>query len=227
MSHEYIRFVPEIGLWSFSRGRSTCRFKTPWCERKCYAQKFYRLGWARDEYDRLDEVYWRTSSALMIASEINGAVPEDLPRRFRFSVKGEIWVIPRDVVMVHEILRLCPGIDFWIPTRAWQNDVMFGAIYSLQAERENARVMCSVDPSVPLWQVEKLRHHGMSIVFTGDNEDADQMLLLPDGIGTAVKYTSEMHRCEKTWQQRTGHCAVCEDGCFSSDRVEVHLKEHR
>jgi hypothetical protein len=223
VTHEYIRFVPEIGLWSFSRGRSTCAFRTTWCETHCYAQKFYRLGWARDDWDALDNEWWLTSTPESFVAELRRRA-RGTPSRFRFSVKGEIWTSARDVRYVREIARLLPDTLLWIPTRAWRDDDMLRLVWDV-GQMTNVRVMCSVDPTVELEEVLRLHTLGMSVVFAGDN-DPDQMRL--DFDGRAADYlTSSMHRCRKTWSRLKGYCARCSDGCFSRNKVDVLLREHQ
>jgi hypothetical protein len=86
--------------------------------------------------------------------------------------------------------------------------------------------MCSVDPSDNPEHINMLRSCGMSIVATGGMwNNRDQLMLTEQGV--EPNPLCHMHRCEKTWDERSGHCAVCEDGCFKEGIVEVHLKKHR
>jgi len=226
MAHEFIRFIPEIGLWSFSRGRSTCRWKSKWCDVNCYAQKFYRMGWAKDEYDKADDEWWMSHDCLEIADEIRrvASVDDKPPARFRFSVKGEIWTATCDVVKVAHIAAHLPETVFWIPTRAWRDHAINSYIRLHLFRKPNVRVLASVDPDTTLGQLARLRAEGWSLVFAGDNQ-CGQMQLSADGL---IPHVAEgMHRCEKTWDRRTSHCASCDEGCFSDGRVEIHLKKHK
>lgn len=218
-----IRYVSEIGLWAFSRGRQTCRWQTPWCQRHCYAKKFYAVNPRLPEIDEQDNFYWECNLGSAIARDIATAIGN--ARRFRFAVRGEIWYNVRDIEKVCSILKTLYDVTFWIPTRAWHDPIMRREIEFEVFGKTNARVLASIDPSDDEHEVKVLRGMGWSTVFAGDNEDPDQMLLASNGI--VPKLSADMHRCEKTWHHRTGHCAVCEDGCFASHRVDVHLKEHR
>jgi len=213
-----IRFVEEIGLYAFSRGASTCRWQTDWCSRFCYNRKFYRLGWKSDETDAADEEFWKTTGAPEFAEKVRALKVE----RFRFAVCGEIWTSSKDVLAVERILKLCPKVLFWIPTRAWQDNYMRKVIRSLILPLPNSRLILSIDPTVPESVEEELRADGFSLVFAGDNGDPRQ-LILGRGENRTVRYT----KCVKTWEERSGHCAVCETGCFSKERVDVHLYQHQ
>ena len=225
MAHEFVRFVPPLGMFAFSRSRATCRWQTDWCSRKCYAKKFYKLRWAKDEYDQLDDDWWIANDWIRISEEIRrvastGPTP---PSRFRFSVKGEIWNHPTDVVKVQGVLKALPSTLFWIPTRAWHCPEMEKCIRDYVMIFDNARVLASIDPCVSAHELDYLRSKGWSIVFAGDNERGQMQL---SAAGAEPNLTDGMHSCAKTWEHREGHCATCEDGCFMAGHKEVHLKEH-
>ena len=231
MSHQHIRYCDDLGMHTFSRGYDTCLWQTPWCKRECYWRKYRRMGWSTDESDQADNSLWQNARPYEIAREIFDAaghwVPETgeriAPRRFRFSMKGEIWTSQDDVVKVRAIATQLPTTGFWIPTRAWRDRDMRLAIKRWSTS--NMRVLASIDPSVSESDIEMLRSEGWSLMYAGDNEDSNQMLLGEQGL--EEKVTRGMHRCRKTWEHKLGHCAVCRDGCFSEGRVEVHLKKHR
>lgn len=220
-----IRFVPEIGMLAFSRGMGTCKWATEWCREHCYFKKFYRMGWATPERDKKDNNFWRIVDSDEFVTAVKLEADFEPVPRFRFSVKGEIWLVRRDVEKVMLIMRGMPETLFWIPTRAWQSGEMADLIERLIFPLPNARVLASTDPTTTLDEFVWLQHRGWSVVFTGDNEDPGQLLLTPHG--TQQKRTFGMYRCEKTWDQRSGHCATCDAGCFSPEQVEVHLKHHR
>jgi hypothetical protein len=121
-------------------------------------------------------------------------------------------------------LRL-PNTLFWIPTRAWRNAEMLRCIQDYILPTPNIRVICSIDPSTSEDEIDYLRAHGVSLVFTGDNENSNQMMLTFGDC--ADKLTARMKRCRKTWDTAKGYCAVCNDGCFAEGRVEVHLRYHK
>jgi hypothetical protein len=228
MSHEYIRYVPAIGMYAFSRGRDSCRWKTTWCAEYCFANKFYRMGWSKDEYDKADNDFWHGCESHEFVDAVKEATNWDPVPRFRFAVRGEIWMKTSDVDKVGLIMLQMPDTLFWIPTRAWQDREMANTIERFVLPLPNARVMASCDPTTTKDTMNTLNRLGWSIVFAGDNEDSNQLLLNGDGL--EEKATFGMHRCEKTWDERKGACATCAEGCFR-DRgegpVRVHLKKHR
>ena len=73
----------------------------------------------------------------------------------------------------------------------------------------NARVQASIDPSNDELEIELLKADGWSTMFYGDDTATDKGF-----------------KCPKTWNKAKGHCAVCEKGCFSEKRTDVHLKQH-
>lgn len=216
-----IRFVKEIGLHALSRGESTCRWKTDWCRVHCYNRKFYRVNPKLPEVDESDNTFWMETPAADIAGMIRLLDVE----RFRFAVRGEIWICERDVDKVRRILNALPETLFWIPTRAWQVVGMEHAIEERILPLKNARVMASIDPHVSECTERALKQLGWSTVFTGDNEDPRQLLLSVNGV--REKRTRMHVKCVKTWSSAHGHCAECTTGCFSKERVDVHLKQHR
>jgi len=223
---EPIRFVKDIGMFAFSRGRGMCRWQTPWCRRNCYNNKFYAVNPKLDAIDKADNDFWRGADSADFVNAIRAAADyEDVPR-FRFSVRGEIWMGRDDVERVMLIMRYLPDTLFWIPTRAWQDTIMRNFIAKTILPLPNARVMASTDPSITPEDEKYLLKMGYSVLFTGDNDSPDQLLLTEDG-GTTEKRTAGMYRCPKTWGDERGHCAVCTEGCFSGKSVAVHLKKHR
>lgn len=219
-----IRFVKELGLWAFSRGCRTCRWQTEWCARYCYNKKFYRVNPKLSAVDRADELYWQKTSDFEFAR----IVRELNVKRFRFSIRGEIWADVVDVQKVASILYHAPDTLFWIPTRAWRVVDMQHSIEEQVLRLPNARVMASMDPSVSEYTEKALKRLGWSTVFAGDNSDPRQLLLHPDVTGRlTAKRTFNRHRCTKTWDEDHAACATCKDGCFRKERVDVHLRQHR
>ena len=227
-----IRFVKDIGLYAFSRGRATCKWRTRWCLRNCYNNKFYAVNPSLPDRDALDEAYWQKTSVDEFASAIKDLEVD----RFRFSVRGEIWNNLRDVLKVQGIMKAAPDVLFWIPTRAWQDVGMMEHIEDLILPLDNARVLASMDPSVSGQMQEAIQDHGWAILFVGDNEPRGQLRLWHPVSGQPRFYgcesrTAKMFRCPKLWEGRRGHCAVCTRGCFAPrepfHRIAVHLKGHR
>jgi len=227
MGHEYIRYVPDLGMYAFSRGRNTCLWQTPWCKKHCYMGKFEQMGWSKSEWDELDNKWWLESAPEAIVAEIIRVAGNDgtPPTRFRFSVKGEIWNSAEDVEKVRQILLQMPDTLFWIPTRAWHDWRMSEHIEYSIFPLPNARVSASVDPTDNISEVQVARDMVWSLMFTGDNDPAEQTMLTENGLDE--KWTKDMYRCPKTWQDAKGHCALCTEGCFRKERTEVHLKKHR
>ena len=187
--------------------------------------KFYRLGWSKDEYDEKYDAFWRGVDPVGFAHMIKCANNNKAPARFRFAVCGEIWNDLRDVKKVARILKELPRTLFWIPTRAWHSSKMVAHIERHIFPLKNARVMASVDTDTTPEQFEYLKRRGWSMVFAGDNSDPNQLLLAEGGVQENV--TASMHRCEKTWDEASGHCAKCGRGCFSRRPSSVHLRRHR
>jgi len=183
------------------------------------------MGWAKQEWDAVDDNWWQSIEANDFVKYIEEKYNRH-PERFRFSIKGEIWNHPTDVIKVMRIGQLMPTTKFWIPTRAWRDEEMRECIERYMRWSSNVRVLASVDPSNTEAEIEMLREQSWSIVATGGVwNDRNQMMLTPNGV--ALSPVSGMHRCEKTWDQNTGHCLQCEDGCFKDGRVEIHLKRHQ
>lgn len=112
---------------------------------------------------------------------------------------------------------------FWIPTRAWHDSDMLKCLSNVRNPR--LHVLALVDPSDSTNEVQVLRDMGWSIMYTGDNDPAEQLMLAEGGL--EEKFSRDMYRCPKTWEHKLGNCQFCDDGCFKAGRVEVHLKKHR
>ena len=183
------------------------------------------MGWSKPEVDKLDDQWGQDHSPADICQAIRDANKGQPPERFRFSVKGEIWAIPNDVHKVRDIAKDLQSTHFWIPTRAWHDWRMSEVIEYEVMHLSNVHVLASVDPSDDVGEVQVVKDMGWSIMFTGDNDPAEQMMLVEGGL--EGKFTKDMYRCPKTWKHKLGHCAHCTEGCFKDTRVEVHLKKHR
>jgi hypothetical protein len=223
---ERIRYVKDIGMYAFSRGCQTCKWQTEWCRRYCYNQKFYRVNPKLEGIDKEDNDFWRGSDSAEIVSAIHKANNYEYPERFRFAVRGEIWLKRDDVEKVMLIIQQMPGTLVWIPTRAWRDYDMREWIGEMILPLPNARVVASLDPTNSRTQQDALLRLGWSVIFAGVNEDGNQLLLSEDG-GTTEGRLCGAFRCPKTWSHANGHCAVCEDGCFSKGPSLIHLKRHR
>jgi hypothetical protein len=129
--------------------------------------------------------------------------------RFRFCTRGEAFSTDSDIDKIKSILEFCPDILFWIPTRAWRNKGLRARIESELFILPNARINASIDPTTSEKEFKGLRASGWSTMFFGNDEQR------PDS-----------YKCPKTWKHKKGHCAICRNGCFSTKRVDIHLKAH-
>ena len=73
----------------------------------------------------------------------------------------------------------------------------------------NVKLQASIDPSISNRIVNNLKKSNWSTMFFGDD--------------TA---TENRYKCPKTWKKMKGHCSICKKGCFSKNRVDIHLKQH-
>jgi hypothetical protein len=128
--------------------------------------------------------------------------------------RGEAFAAPGDVDKVLDILTANPDTVFWIPTRAWRNASMRGKIERKIMSLPNARVLASTDIYTSKRQWAMLARRGWSTMFFGDDNARETPIGEP------------MHLCAKTHKGLKGACATCVDGCFSTDRVNIHLKKH-
>ena len=117
-------------------------------------------------------------------------------------------------------MSLCRDVLFWIPTRAWRDTRMYRLLRACILPEPNARLMLSIDPTVDELTEQALRDDGFSLVYVGDNDNPNQLLF------TGENRTKRYARCRKTWDRAIGHCARCIDGCFSSGKIDVHLRQH-
>jgi len=204
-----IRFCQDIGMFAQDRSREySCLHRTAFCEKTCYNGKLEKLYSSTiPGKDSRNDLYW---------NELNGTVLKNALKnrklftgRFRFCTRGEAFRDASDIPKIREILLSNPEVLFWIPTRAWRN---FSLRYLIQDEimpLRNARVQASIDPSNDELEIELLKADGWSTMFYGDDTATDKGF-----------------KCPKTWNKAKGHCAVCEKGCFSEKRTDVHLKQH-
>lgn len=220
---ERIRFVDDIGMFAFSRGKYTCRWQTKWCEKRCYNRKFYQVNPKLVEVDEADNFWW---NSLSIKDFLKKMAKVGVKDRFRFAVRGEIWNTVEDIMMVREILLARKDVLFWIPTRAWRSLYMYSGIHRYILPLMNARAMASIDPMTNPLDIMRLQDDGWRLLFAGDNYVLGQCLLAPNGEAIRDKRDG-WYRCPKTWLDESGACVSCTKGCFNPKRVDVHLKQHR
>ena len=208
-----LRWIRALGMWALDRGSGSCVWRTTACER-CYSRGFarvYPLMKARWEPGGKDDKFW------------HAATPEIFEGldRVRLCTRGEPITRVSDVMRIYQWATHNPETTFWLTTKAWQagicrgycmNDWIMREVESLlMAKVSNVKVLASVDPFTSHY-FNLLVERGWSTIFFGDDRQH------PAG--------EDAFKCSKTWHRKTGACAVCRDGCFSEDRVDVWLKEH-
>jgi hypothetical protein len=130
-------------------------------------------------------------------------------KRFRFATRGEVFYSSKNILKIRDIANAMPETIFWIPTRAWRNPMRRAEIMAVLFPLKNVRIMASVDPSNSLDEIAALKADSWSTIFFGDNDATDNRI-----------------KCSKTWDHVKGACANCQHGCFNSERVDIHLKQH-
>jgi hypothetical protein len=141
--------------------------------------------------------------------DVVGYTPAYMRARLRLAARGEAFSKPDDVGKIADLCERNPATAFWIPTRAWIDGDMVGAIERHVMRLPNARVLASFDPSYTIEELQWLEHIGWNTMFFGDDEFTDGRFL-----------------CPKTWEKIKSFCRVCKPGCFKIGQVGVHLKVH-
>lgn len=201
------RFCDDIGMFALDRSKRSCKHRTSFCNQFCYNKKLYALYPAMITRDKRNEKFWATLDGSLL-KKILGRKKKQTDR-FRFCTRGETFSTLEDVNKVAEIISSNPETLFWIPTRGWRNLAVKRAIESLIFPLSNARPMASLDPSNDKGEYEALVCDGWSTLYFGHDKPQKGHFL-----------------CPKTWNHEKKACATCTEGCFSSDRVDVHLKSH-
>lgn len=208
-----IRYCEDIAMWSSDRSiKESCNWRTSFCKH-CYNHKLAKVFKGIPGKDIRNEAYWAILDGERLKKDLSKKRKGD-KSRFRFQTRGETFANPSDVLKVRDILLKNPETVFWIPTRAWRNVGMRDMIQVMIMSLPNARVQASMDPSNTAREWEVVKAAGWSTMFYGDND----MIRNPNG--------DLSHLCEKTFFGIKGACGDCKDGCFSKDRVDVHLKQH-
>lgn len=156
--------------------------------RYCYsavlAAQFRRFAWCQAEVER-DAQSW----AEFMAATIKGHCCT-LPY-FRVHDSGDFFSLSY-IRAWTEVVRLCPGVKFWFPTRAWRFPHWLPALRLLAAE-----------PNVSL----KLSSFGF-------DEPAPVLPGFSDNGSAVLKDTAELEGytvCPKSLKKKAGNCA--EEGC--------------
>ena len=203
-----IRYCKDIGMFALDFPRSSCIHRTSFCNKNCYNIKLHKLyGDAMAIRDQANFTAWETCTVDEFVNCLNRKHKQI--KRFRFATRGETFYNLASFFKVRNIALAMPDTIFWVPTRAWRDPMLKIYIENILMPMKNVRVMASLDPSNTPTEIEKLKRNGWSTIYFGDNDDtADRVL------------------CEKTWTHGKNICPTCENGCFNTNRVDVHLKRH-
>jgi hypothetical protein len=194
-------------MFAIDRDKRSCKHLTSFCVRFCYNKKLYALYPNMEGRDDKNEEFWARLDGATLKTILSRKRKQT--DRFRFCTRGEAFSTLEDVDKVAEIIRSNPTTLFWIPTRGWRNPDIRRAIEARIFTLPNARPMASLDPSNDKAEYEALVAWGWSTLYFGYDTPRKGHFL-----------------CPKTWDHEKGACASCTDGCFSTDRVDVHLKSH-
>jgi len=209
----------DLGLYAQSRHRSSCRWASTWCKKHCYMGKFERL-WPSTMGPFLArmEQEWKQGPA---------AHAHELPKtvkRVRLAKSGEVLGTIQDIDKVAEFCHVMAarGIEVWIPTRAWHNELEHRLNLDLIQHIENrlatipgVHVQASIDVDMNAGLIRQIVNRGWSTMYVG----SDTWHPLSNRGHHVVK-------CKKTFGGVKGACATCKTGCFSGVQTHVWLKKH-
>ena len=206
MDRTVLRKVKDLGMWALDRGSGSCKFKTEFCTRTCYNNKFnmypaFRAVWAPGGKD---DQRWEKATSESFS---------DLDR-VRLCTRGEAITCSEDIDRIAQWAKDNPDTLFWIPTRAWQSDSLLAEIEIKLKTLSNIRVLMSLDPSNTKEEWEKIKARGHSTMFYGN--DAEHPL----------GDDNKIFKCTKTWKHLKDQCKTCNAGCFSKKQKHVWLKKH-
>ena len=161
--------------------------------------------------DIKDEIYWYNLTPEIFKEELSHIKVSN--NRIRFMARGEAFSTVEDIMKVKSLMKSVPEYLFWIPTRAWRCSNMRLIIEKEILPLPNSRVMASLDPTNMPKEIQSLKDNNWSTMFFGDNNATE---------GREI--------CPKTWtgrgKKRTHRqCRTCKL-CFSSERIDIHLKKH-
>lgn len=203
-----IRWCKSIGMFAIDRSRKTCVHQTPFCKLYCYNIPLYRFrGQPMLNRDKANDEFWDGLDGKKLTEIL--ARKKNQTKRLRLCTRGEAFATSVDVRRVRDLIWRNPDTLFWIPTRGWRHPKIRAEIEEWVLPISNARVLASVDPTNTQEEIEGLKLGGWSTVRIGTYPRAEKRF-----------------RCPKTYEHREGHCTVCMDGCFSRERVDVHLRLH-
>ncbi len=208
-----MKLCKSIGLAVINRSLDSCHFKTSFCSKYCYNIKFLKLFSRNMNKAAIDdENYWNSLTAPKLKTDLSHIYASN--NRIRLAGRGEALSNISDIMKVKSFMEAIPHYLFWIPTRAWRNEKMKMLIEVELKHLPNSRIMASIDPSNMQKEINILKESNWSTMYFGDN--------------TAIEGRV---KCSKTWLKKKGisnmhrTCRYC-DICFSSERIDVHLKKH-
>lgn len=215
-----LRYCADIDLWALDRGLKSCVFATDFCRQHCYNKKLYKVYPAMLGRDEQNDAYWNSTYSWDIAQDIGKAMAhkKGASNRFRFCTRGEALGTISDIIRVIILADTLPDVLFWVPTRSWrsvgkrtnslgQHNDMYALLMKAKL-LPNLRIMASIDPTTTTQELTTLKTHGWSTISFG------------------VPVEERHFLCPKTHDGIKGACSTCQEGCFSSGQVNVHLKEH-
>lgn len=200
-----MEYCSDIGMYVINRGTSSCKWRTTFCSKNCYNNKLYKVfGHGMIPKDIQNDKEWEDLTGENLKIFLQN---KKYNVRIRLCSRGEPFSIEEDVDKIYDILMKNPKILFWIPTRAWRGPLR-GKVKRMIAI-ENARICASIDCSNTQREIDGLIEEGWSTMFFGDDTAINNRFL-----------------CPKTWNKQKKECYSCQKGCFSRQRVDVHLKKH-
>jgi len=214
MQRSELRWCKDIGMFAFDRPIPTsCVHKTAFCEKTCFNVKLYKFYKNMSVKDVRNEAYWQQIDGFQVRETLKRRRKQT--KRVRFMTRGEAIKDHNDVNRVVDICKENPNTEFWLPTRAWRDALLFARASATLKSIPNLHVLASMDPSNTPEEWEQVIAQGWSTMYYGD----DEFLTTPVG--------GKMFKCPKTWGHVEGACGVCKRGCFEGyGRVDVHLKAH-
>jgi hypothetical protein len=213
MTQDTIRFCPDIGMFAYDRSiKDSCVHATEFCTTSCFNDKLYKLYPKMYSKDIRNEAYWASITGEQVRTTLSKKRRQT--KRVRLMTRGEAFSTYADIPKVVDILNQNPANLWWIPTRAWRNPLMRLLLTTHIKPLPNARLLASMDTTNTVEEWESLTLDGWSTMSFG----ADW--------ATHTPQMEPMYKCPKTFYHAVGFCERCVKGCFSKERVHVHLKQH-
>lgn len=205
-----IRFCNDIGMFCLDFPMETCVFRTQFCNANCYNRKVYYIhdtDGRVTKRDKQNNTAWKECTVEEFVEAFSRKRTRQT-KRFRFGTRGEPLNNIHNIFKIRAIALAMPETIFWIPTRAWRSPLLRDIIERQLMTLPNVRVMASVDPSNSIIELAQIQGR-WSTMFFGDN-----------------KQTAGRVRCVKTWDHSKAACATCDQGCFTTELIHVHLRKH-